>query len=186
MCSYAAAGLAIAVISAGTTIYAQQEQSKSQRDILRYNYREKENEATNTRNAGTEAENEHRRKVAALVAQQRAEMGANGVDLDSGSAFDLQQDTAIQGDLDALRIRENYSNASAALDSESYLNMYQADATTRAGNLASVGTALTSASSINRSYVNNGGTYGFGSSSGNLAGTPVDSSWYDSSSSLLS
>jgi len=81
--------------------------SKYQAGVNRYNARVSENEAQKTREAGTEKELAHRRKVAGLVSTQRTELAAAGVDIESGSPLQLQEDTALLGEVDAMRIRSN-------------------------------------------------------------------------------
>lgn len=49
----------------------------------------------------------HDRKVKLLIGQQRAKMGAQGADLSSGSALDIQKDTAGLGAEDILQIKNN-------------------------------------------------------------------------------
>ena len=46
-------------------------------------------------------------KTAALVGAQRAAMGANGLDINSGSSMDVQSGTQLAGDVDAMTIRSN-------------------------------------------------------------------------------
>lgn len=56
---------------------------------------------------GQVAERQQRLQVRQLAGKQRAEMGASGAALDSGSFIDTLGDTADFGELDALTIRAN-------------------------------------------------------------------------------
>ena len=58
------------------------------------------------RRGETEAQ-KHQRDVKKLVGAQRAALAAQGMDLESGSALDIQLDTATQGAEDAMTIRNN-------------------------------------------------------------------------------
>lgn len=49
----------------------------------------------------------HRTKVKGIIGSQRAAFAAAGVDVNSGSAVDVQADSAKFGELDALTIRTN-------------------------------------------------------------------------------
>ena len=87
---------AVPVMMAVSTAFAAKsaiDQGKFQKGTARYNARVAENKAQETRAAGTEAENAHRQKVAMLLSKQRAQLGAAGVDLGSGSPLQLQEDT---------------------------------------------------------------------------------------------
>lgn len=52
-------------------------------------------------------EDQQRLATRAAIGTQRAGFAANGVDVNSGSAADIQDDTAALGELDALTIRNN-------------------------------------------------------------------------------
>lgn len=56
---------------------------------------------------GAEAEDLFRKQLKGVIGSQRASFAAQGIDVDSGSALDVQKDTAYQGELDALTIRAN-------------------------------------------------------------------------------
>jgi hypothetical protein len=181
MCDPVTAALVLTAAAGGVTAYSQVQQGHNARDVARYNAREMENQATNTRNKGTEEENIQRQKTAELLSRQRAQLGANGIDIDSGSAADLQQDTEILGEIDALRIRTNYADEAATIDRQAGLTKLQGENANRAGKLSAFGTVLTTAASMG-AFAGSSAATGGGQS---LAGSPVDSSWYDSSSSLL-
>lgn len=52
-------------------------------------------------------EQEQRMKTSQLVGRQKAVMGANGLDLTTGSPLDIIGDTAALGEMDALTIHNN-------------------------------------------------------------------------------
>lgn len=125
--------------------YADKQQGNYAKGAADYNARVTENQATATRNKGVESENVHRQKVAQLQSQQRAQLGASGVELDMGSAADIQQDTWIMGEADALRIRGNFLEEAKAMDSQATFIRSDGLAKQRAGNASFNMSLLTSA-----------------------------------------
>lgn len=63
--------------------------------------------ATYALQAGQQREQAARMRTAGLIGSQRATAAAHGVDVNSGSALDVQSDAATLGELDALTIRNN-------------------------------------------------------------------------------
>jgi hypothetical protein len=116
----------ITISSVGVALYSgmqKYQQGKFEEGVAKYNARQTENEAVRTRNAGVEAENIHREKVAQLISQQRAAAGASNVDLDSGTPLRLVTDTESMGNADALRIRGNYEDKAQAMDDQAKLTL---------------------------------------------------------------
>jgi len=113
MCSVIAA---VAVISLVYTVRTQQQKQEYDEGVANYNARVAENDAQKTRKAGVEAENIQRRKTAELLSKQRAQLGASNVELTSGSALQLQEDTISLGEADALRIRSNFEEKASSLE----------------------------------------------------------------------
>jgi len=126
------------LIMTGVSMVAQGYQAKQQgnyeNDVAKYNARVTENEAKQVRNKGVEAENIKRQETAQLASQQRAQLGAAGVDIDSGSAADIQQDTHSLGEADARRIRSNFSLQANSLDTKASLIRADGLAKKKAGN----------------------------------------------------
>ena len=56
---------------------------------------------------GVDEEQRYRSSVRGLIGSQRAGFAAQGIDVGSGSAADVQADSAYLGELDALTIRNN-------------------------------------------------------------------------------
>lgn len=56
---------------------------------------------------GEKAATEHKKATKRLIGAQRAAMAAQGIDIDDGSALDVQMDTAGLGAMDALEIKNN-------------------------------------------------------------------------------
>lgn len=140
--------LAVMAASTAFSMYSQVQQGKYQSGVAEYNARIAENQAQEVRNKATEEENVHREKVARLLSQQRAQMGAANVQLTSGSALQLQEDTLTLGEADALRIRRTGDSQFSALTSQSELASSQADMATSAGTSAATGTLLSGTASM--------------------------------------
>jgi len=147
------------IITVGLTLYSgytqkQQanEQAKVERNTAAYNSQVQKNEGQNIKNAGIEEENKQRRMTAELLSQQRATLGAGGVVVDSGSALQLQEDTANLGETDALRIRSNYNDRGDAAIQGAALTQYEGDAKSAqlksAGQAAFTGSILSAGGSV--------------------------------------
>ena len=133
MCEPMTIMAATSVLSAGFTATQALRQGKAQEGIAKYNARVAENKAQETLNAGVEQENAKRQATAELISKQRAQLGASGIDLDSGSALQLQQDAQQLGEVDALRIRSNAQGQAAALSTKADLTLLEGTNARKAG-----------------------------------------------------
>jgi hypothetical protein len=128
---------------------------------------------------GDKASREHGRKVKQMVGSQRAAMAAQGIALDSGTALDIQEETATMGALDAQAIKNNAWRQSFGLTQESTALAFQARMTSQlAGQQARatlVGGALRAGAYGAKGAVKMG--WFKGGSSGGMISTP---SGYDS------
>ena len=121
MCEPTTIAAVATVASTAFGAYTQIQEGKFQNDVAKYNASVAENEAEQTRAVGVEEENKRRRATAELLSKQRAQIGASGVSLASGSALQLQEDTELLGEVDALRIRSNAGRQASSLESEADL-----------------------------------------------------------------
>lgn len=64
-------------------------------------------QASDALKRGDKAVAEHNKAVRSLLGKQRASLAAQGIDISSGSAADIQSDTQYLGALDALTIKHN-------------------------------------------------------------------------------
>jgi hypothetical protein len=170
----------LAVVAGGTQAYSQYSQGRAAEATGNYNARELENQATSIRNKGAEEENIKRRETAEFASKQRAMLGASGIDIDTGSAGDLQEDTQLLGEVDALRIRRNYAEKADTTDRQAVQTKAEGRAAKRAANLAAMGTVLTTAATagmINAPAPTGGGQV--------LAGSPMNSKWYTDASAFM-
>lgn len=141
-----------AYAAAAVSAYSGYQSGRRTKKVNEYNAREAENTATDLRNKGIEEENKQRQKTAELISKQRAALGASGVDIDSGSAADLQQDTELLGEVDALKIRRNYTDEADATERKSVLISSEGQAAQNAATLSSVGSLLDSSASVSSKW----------------------------------
>lgn len=151
--------MAVATVAQGYSAY---QQGRFENEMSKYNARVDENAAQREREAGTEEEMAHRRKAAALLGEQRAQFGASGVDVASGSALQIQQDTMDLAEADALRIRRNTDDKVQARLDRAKLTRAEGKAAASGGKTA-LGISLLSAA---------------GSFAASPAGSKVSSKWF--------
>lgn len=171
MCEPATIATTLAVVSTVAKGYAAKQKGDFDYGVAKYNSRRLENEATQIQNRGTEDENKQRRATAELISKQRARLAASGVDVESGTASQIQDDTALLGEVDALRIRSNAIDQAQVSQDNSQLTLRQGRAARNAGDTA-FGISLLSAGANAA-----GGFSGkwYNSDSSLLAGTPTPS-----------
>jgi hypothetical protein len=148
MCDPVTVAAVVAVASTGFQIQQSRAQGKFQKGVADFNARTAENEAEATRTSATAAENTKRQRTAELLSKQRAQLGAAGVALGSGSALQLQEDTLTLGEADALRIRERGDDAFQALQTEASLTESQGVFAKAAAQSKAAGSLLTGAGAV--------------------------------------
>lgn len=141
MCDPATIGIITTIGSTALSAYSAYSTGQSQKAAAAYNSRVAENEAQSSRNMANEAENAQRLKTSRLLSKQRAQFGAANIDLSSGSALQLQEDTITLGEADALRIRTSG-------DSQFDASMNQSTLETTKGNAAESQSFLNIGSSL--------------------------------------
>lgn len=149
MCDPVSVSIALTIATTVAAGYAQKQQGEHEDDIAKYNARVTENEVEKVRTKGVEEENIQRQKTAQLVAKQRAQIGAAGVSLTSGTPLDIQEDTVLLGEVDALRVRSNFEQEAESLEEKAELTRAHGKFARRAGQAAfrsSLGPALGAAS----------------------------------------
>lgn len=105
-----AAVVSLAALSAVNS-YSQSKAQKSQGDFqsqqLEANARIADIQADDAIKRGESEAKAHRRRVRLQIGEQRAGLAAQGLDLESGSALDIQKDTAGFGAEDEVTIKNN-------------------------------------------------------------------------------
>ena len=86
---------------------AQRRAADSQAELHDYNAAIAELQAEDAIERGEEAANQFRQRVRVMIGSQRAGLAAQGVDVNYGSAVDVQADAEFLGELDALTLRTN-------------------------------------------------------------------------------
>jgi hypothetical protein len=136
--------VALAVVAAaGTTMSA-----ISASNAAKYNADVAEQNAIAERNRAQYEENAHRRNVQKLLSAQRALYGKANVEME-GSPLLVMEDTAGQGELDALAIRFGGDIAAAKQRSAANLARMQGSSALTSGYVSAGTSLLTSASKVN-------------------------------------
>lgn len=136
-------------ISAVGQIYGAQVQSEAIRAKADFdaaqaeiNAKFAEMEAKEVINAGDRQAREYRKKVRQTAGAQRAALAASGVDVDVGTAAQLQRETAETGALDVMAIKNNAWRQAFGLTQESIAQRYQAQFTRVTGEQAARATLI--------------------------------------------
>lgn len=103
------AAIPIAISLAGGVMGAQnaKQQGAYQAAIGAQNAGYKEMAAQDAEKRGAVQADQYRRQVGQMIGSQRAGFAGNGIDVNSGTAAEIQDDTAAFGEFDALTIANN-------------------------------------------------------------------------------
>lgn len=96
-----------AIAGAGTSAYGQLKAGSEAKKAADYNAKVAEAQAADALARGRDEESRFRSELKGLIGSQRAGFAAQNIDVSTGSAVDVQADTAYLGELDALTIRSN-------------------------------------------------------------------------------
>lgn len=121
MCDPATITATVAVVSMAYNMQTQEAQAEYEAGVSNYKARVAENDAQRIRNKSVEEENIKRGQTAQLLSKQRAQIGAANIELGSGTALQLQEETLTLGEADALRIRSGYEEQAQALETQAKL-----------------------------------------------------------------
>lgn len=138
----AAVSTTLGVIGANQQSKAQQAQYEYQAKVQERNEKIARNNASMERQTGIEEARKQRMKTLQAIGAQETALASNGVDVSYGNSLDIIEDTAMLGELDALRIQynsertaRNYETQARNFKSDAVLSRYaQANAKT-AGNM---------------------------------------------------
>lgn len=151
----AAAGTAVSAVGQSQQAKAAAAASSYQAQVARNNQILAERAALDAQDRGRIAEQRQRIATRALQGRQRAVLAGNNVDVNLGSAVNLQADTAGLGELDALTIRSNaerealgFRQQGMNFGAQSDLLSSQASSQRAAGSAGMFGTILTGAGSV--------------------------------------
>lgn len=99
---------------------ARQAEYNYQAEVAKQNAKIAQANADQKRQEGIEESRLQRLKTLQAVGSQQAAMAANGLDVSSGTALDIVEDTATMGELDALTTRYNYESQALGLEQQAY------------------------------------------------------------------
>jgi hypothetical protein len=133
---------------------AAQRAAESEGERLDYNARVADMQAADAISRGQDEESRFRTQVRGLIGTQRAGFAGQGVDVNVGSAVDVQADTAALGEQDALTIRSDAQRAAWGFQQQATDMRLAADVARRGGNYA----ASAGRAAATSSYIGAGGT----------------------------
>lgn len=148
MSGFAAMALPIAIgmqgVSAMAAAQAQQQEAASQAAALTFNANLERDRQGQIKDAGTDAERQHRRMARIAIGRNKAQIGGSGLAL-TGQRQDILRQDAMQAELDALQIRENTNREVAASKQQEAVDRFQAKQTLRQGGVNARTTLITGA-----------------------------------------
>jgi hypothetical protein len=139
--------IGMAIVAAGT-VYSGIQQKKA----ADYNAKVLDNQAHATAQKAKYDEALHRERVRKILSRQRAVIGKSGVEL-AGSSLLALEDTAKQGEMDALAIRHGGSVQEARARSASQLEKIQGRTALTGSVIGATGSLLTGAAGAPRKKV---------------------------------
>ncbi len=104
---------------------------------------------------GRESERRSRINTRQTIGAQRAALGAQGIEIDSGSGADIQADTEAQGALDIMTIRNNAANEAWGYDVQATGYRSKAQLARMAGRNKAASTLATAGLVAGKSYKEN-------------------------------
>jgi len=139
-----AATNAVGAIQQGQAAKAQRE---AQAQANEYNAKVREMQASVEREQASRKEEAQRRQARQVLGAQRAAISQAGIGL-MGSALDIEEQSAINAEMDALNIRYEGERNAIGLMNDAELEGYYADANREAGDNAMKGAYLSAGASL--------------------------------------
>lgn len=151
--------------SAYSQATAYQMQGAYQKKMFEMNSALAELQAEDTLKQSERTIQKHRKAVKGLIGEQRVSLAAQGIDVESGSALDVQGDTAMLGKLDEIAIKNNAwreawgyrmdaVRSSAAGQVAGNIGSFKSDMTLLTGGLNAINYGLQSAYTGSKAYDN--------------------------------
>lgn len=147
MCNPAVASLAITAIGTGVRAGAESQNASFQAAVQRRNASQDALLAQDALARGDEKAQDETQRLGQFMATQRAAAGASGLRGNTGSAGDVEADTARIGQIDVNRIRQNAFREAWGLKVHSQEAETQAKLDEQSGEAASMSTILGGAAS---------------------------------------
>ena len=133
MCWMALIPVAIGLAGSMMQAQGQKQNAQFQSGMMEQNAAFKNQTANETINAGNTSADWQRVRTGQAVGTQRSVQAANGIDVNSGSSAQMQDDTAMLGELDALTIQNNAAREAYGLKVQAIQGYSNANATELAG-----------------------------------------------------
>lgn len=144
--SYWAAGAAI--VSALVGGYSIVQQGNTARKVGAYNAKMNELSAQDAEKRGDQQANDLARRMAALKGAQRSRMAAAGLDLEDGTAADIQDQTDFFADRDVATLRFNGRKDAWSARQAGSIARWTGDSNASQAGLSAFGTVLSAASRV--------------------------------------
>lgn len=142
MCWMALIPVAIGLVGGMMQAQGQTQNADFQSGMMEQNAQFKLKTADETINAGNTSADWQRVRAGQTVGTQRSVQAANGIDVNSGSAAQLQDDTAMLGELDALTIQNNAAREAYGYRVQAKQDILNASQTVQNGKTAAMGSIL--------------------------------------------
>lgn len=142
MCWMALIPVAIGLVGGMMQAQGQTQNADFQSGMMEQNAQFKLKTADETINAGNTSADWQRVRAGQAVGTQRSVQAANGIDVNSGSAAQLQDDTAMLGELDALTIQNNAAREAYGYRVQAKQDILNASQTVQNGKTAAMGSIL--------------------------------------------
>lgn len=142
MCWMALIPVAIGLVGGMMQAQGQTQNADFQSGMMKQNADFKLRTADETINAGNTSADWQRVRAGQSVGTQRSAQAANGIDVNSGSAAQLQDDTAMLGELDALTIQNNAAREAYGYRVQAKQDILNASQTVQNGKTAATGSIL--------------------------------------------
>ena len=142
MCWMALIPAAIGLAGSMMQAQGQTQNAEFQSGMMGQNANFKLRTADETINAGNTSADWQRVRAGQAVGTQRSVQAANGIDVNSGSAAQLQDDTAMLGELDALTIQNNAAREAYGYRVQAKQDILNASQTVQNGKTAAKGSIL--------------------------------------------
>lgn len=118
-------------------------QGEVQQKLYDMNVRMAEYQAKDTLRMGERAVDLHRQKTKSLIGTQRVNLAAQGIDLESGSALDIQNNTKYMSELDVMTIKNNAWRQAWGFKMDALSSSFRGEVARMSGNNAGRNTLLT-------------------------------------------
>ena len=151
---------AAAVAAAGVTAYAAVKQGEAADKNARFNAKLAEREAMQKKMSAEAAAEDARRRHERVLATQRAQYGASGIDPNEGSSLLVMMDSQDEAALDEARIRWGGREEATTLQAEANVQRWRGRQAKAAGYLGAGAAILGGLSSAAGAYSGRGGSGG--------------------------